>query len=76
MTQKQMLRQLLEEFKIPWRERTAVSHAYPSEEGVASVSEWETSVDLLEGAGLPGHVTSFYFDSEEAFLAHRSWKTQ
>jgi len=74
MTQKQMLKQVLEDLKIPWRERTAKSHAYPSEEGVSSISEWESSVDLLEGKGLPGYVTSFYFDSEEEFLDHRVWK--
>ena len=75
MTQKQMLGQLLEQLGIPYRERISASQAYPSEEGIAHAAEWETSIDLQEGIGLPGFVTSFYFDSEETFLAHRIWKT-
>ena len=74
MTQKQMLRQLLNEFGIPHGERVSTTQAYASEEGIVSTAAWETTIDLREGIGLPGFVTSFYFDAEEAFLAHRVWK--
>jgi hypothetical protein len=43
---------------------------------MAEVSEWDVSLDLTEGVGLPGFVASFYFDSEETFLAHRIWKRE
>ena len=76
MTQKQILRQLLGEWGIPYRERTSALHAYPSEEGTTSASAWETSIDMQEGIGLPGFVASFYFNSEEAFLVHRVWKKE
>lgn len=76
MTQKQMLRQLLGELGIEYRERVSAPHTYPSEEGMSSAAAWESSIDLQEGIGLPGYVTSFYFNSEEAFLAHRVWKTE
>jgi hypothetical protein len=74
MTQKRQLQQLFDELGIPYGERVSATHAYPSEEGIVEASEWETSIDLSEGIGLPGLVASFYFDQEEAFLAHRVWK--
>lgn len=74
MSQKEKLQQLLAELGIPYRERVWKPNVYPSEDGVAGVSEWETSIDLPEGKGLPGMVTSFYFGPEEAFLGHRVWK--
>jgi len=76
VTQKEMLRQAFVELGIPYRERVWEPHVYPSEVGMVGVSEWETSIDLQEGKGLPGFVTSFYFDSEEMFLAHRVWKQE
>lgn len=74
MTQMQKLEQLFTEFGIPYQKRESHSQAYASEEGMTEVSEWDVSIDMLEGIGLPGFVASFYFDGEEAFLAHRVWK--
>jgi hypothetical protein len=74
MTQREKLRQVLGELGIAYEERFAASQAYSSEEGSVSAKEWETSIDLKEGMGLPGLVTSFYFDEEESFLGHRVWK--
>jgi hypothetical protein len=39
-----------------------------------NVAPWDVSIDLEEGAGLPGFVATFYFDEDESFLAHRVWK--
>ena len=74
MTHKEKLRRVLDELGIRYEERSAAAHAYSSEEGSASSKEWEASIDLKEGLGLPGLVTSFYFDDEDAFLGHRVWK--
>ena len=74
MTHKEKLLQLLGELGIAYEERVAASQAYSSEEGSVSTTEWESSIDLREGMGLPGFVTSFYFDAEDGFLAHRVWK--
>lgn len=76
MTDKQKLEQLFAELGIPVQKRESHSQTYASEEGMAEVSEWDVSLDVTEGVGLPGFVASFYFDSEEAFLAHRVWKRE
>jgi len=74
MTQKQKLELLFAELGISYRERRFASRSYTSEGDVVEVAEWDVSVDIREGVGLPGFVTSFYFDANEAFLAHRIWK--
>lgn len=74
MTHKERLRQVLSEMGIPYEERVAAAQAYPSEEGSAIAKEWESAIELQEGIGLPGFVTSFYFDDDDSFLAHRVWK--
>ena len=74
MTQKQKLVQLLGELGISYRERKSTSRPYASEGGVANATPWDTSVDLTEGIGFPDFLTSFYFDADETFLAHRVWK--
>jgi len=71
MTQKQKLEVLLAELGISYQERRFASHSYTSEGGVVDVAEWDVSVDVQEGVGLPGFVASFYFDANETFLAHR-----
>ncbi|MBI5083060.1 MAG: hypothetical protein HZB13_00455 [Acidobacteria bacterium] len=74
MTQQQMLEQLLADLGIAHRRRESASLSYASEEGMANVTEWDVSIDVPEGVGLPGFVASFYFDANESFLAHRIWK--
>ncbi len=74
MTSRQKVRQLFHDLGIPYSERINTSQSYVSEEGVTNASAWETAIDIQEGIGLPGFRASFYFDSEEAFLAHRIWK--
>ncbi|MBI5282086.1 MAG: hypothetical protein HY858_10420 [Candidatus Solibacter usitatus] len=76
MTQQQNLEQLLAELGILYRKREAASLSYASEEGLVNVAEWDVSIDVPEGIGLPGFVASFYFDANETFLAHRIWKAQ
>jgi hypothetical protein len=76
MTQKQKLERLLVELGISYRERRSASQSYASEGEIVSVAAWDVSIDLLEGVGLPGFVTSFYFDANEAFLAHRVWRKE
>ena len=74
MTHKERLQQVFGELGIKYEERTAATQAYTSEEGSVPTLEWESSIDLKEGVGLPGLVTSFYFDEEDACLGHRVWK--
>jgi hypothetical protein len=74
MTQQQKLEQLLSELKIPYSELESVSQPYASEEGMVDVTAWNVAIEVAEGIGLPGFVVSFYFDDDEAFLAHRIWK--
>lgn len=76
MTQQQKLEQLFAELGIVYRKRESSSRAYASEEGPVNISEWDVSIDLTEGIGLPGFVASFYFDADGAFLAHRISKRE
>ena len=74
MTQQQKLEQLFSELGLPYAKRESAPPPYVSEEGTADTAPWDVSIDLAEGIGLPGHVASFYFDADEAFLSHRIWK--
>lgn len=74
MTQQQKLEQLFSELGISYLERESVSQTYASEEGMVDVAAWSVSIEVSEGVGLPGFVGSFYFDADEAFVAHRIWK--
>jgi hypothetical protein len=76
MTQKKQLEHLLAELGISYGERKWVSRSYAFESGIADVAEWECSIDIQEGVGLPGFLASFYFDANETFLAHRVWKKE
>lgn len=76
MTQEEKFEQLLAELGISYQKRESPSQSYASEEGMVDVAEWEVSIDVLEGIGLPGFVASFYFDADEAFVAHRVWKRE
>jgi hypothetical protein len=76
MTHQAQLEQLLAEFDIAYQTREAASQAYTSEEGAIGIAEWDVSLDIGEGQGLPGFVASFYFDENGGFLAHRVWKRE
>lgn len=74
MTHKEQLLHAFDALGIAYQQRAATEQAYTSEEGSVSAKEWDSAIDLREGLGLPGFVTSFYFDDEEVFLSHRVWK--
>ena len=76
MTKKKQLERLLAEFGISYRERKWASRSYAFEGGTVDVAEWDCSIDIQEGVGLPGFQASFYFDANEGFLAHRVWKKE
>jgi hypothetical protein len=76
MTQRQKLEQLLAELGISYQERKWASQSYAFEGGMVDVAEWDVSVDIPAGVGLPGFVASFYFDANETFVAHRVWKKE